>query len=131
MEKQIPIQIDAYVAEVRTNHTEEAKGIIFLNKQPLQLEISSDEDVFRTGLPFEAEVKIKNVQDSANTTVQICYEPVDTAMDWKVYFSACSNFTINADTSIAFTVPPFTQNISLLQVHVIYSFYIYNTCDIL
>lgn len=118
----IPMQIEAVVTEVGTNQTEEAKGSIRFTTEPLQLEISADEDVFRTGLPYEAELKIKNFQDYTNITVPVCYDLIDGRDGWKTYFTGCFNFTVNSEASIPFTIPPFTQNISWVQLRVIFVF---------
>lgn len=119
----MPIQITANVTEAGTEQTEHSKGEISVTRQSLELEIISKDDTLRTGLPYEAEVKIKNAQDVLqNQTIQICYDPIDSREGWTYHQTVCSNFSIHPEDSLRFTIPPFGQNITQLNIRVTVTF---------
>lgn len=111
----------AIVTEAGTNQSEEENAELRFTTAPLKLEINGEEDVFRTGLPYSAEIKFKDIQTPIqNSTIQICYELVDnTVYNWNSLHTSCSNFTIDAENGVPFTIPPLVSNASTVFIRVI------------
>lgn len=130
-----PLNAKAIVTEAGTNQSEEAKAEFRFTTTPLKMEINAEEDLFRTGLPYSAEITFENIQTpTQNTTLQICYELIDnTIYNWNSLQSFCSNFTIDDENGIPFTIPPLISNISAISIKVIMQLlllHVLQLCDI-
>lgn len=114
----MPLKIRTIVTEAGTNQTEETEGEIrIIMKQEVLIEISGEEDIFRTGLPYEAKVTVKNVEEPLeNNTLKICYHVITGEKRWG--FGYCSNFTADSKQSVSVTVPPLASNVHKIGIRV-------------
>lgn len=124
----LTIQVNANVTEAGTEQSEYAKGEISVTRQMLALEITSESDNFRTGLPYEAEVKIINAQELLqNKTIQICYDAITSRERWVSQPKFCSNFSVPSEGRLRFTIPPFGENVTQVYIQVEFAFAFTNT----
>lgn len=111
------LYIKTIVKEEGTEYTEEITEQIKITDSAFSLEIVARENIFQTGLPYNAAVKLKNAQIPINNeTVQICL-----ALKMFYYRSlqtVCSNFTSNTVGSVPFTIPPLVEEVSRIDISV-------------
>lgn len=114
----LPFEIKANVTETGTGQNETADGSISVSTEQFQIEVERDQDFFHSEIPYHGLVRFKNVKDRiGNETLRICYS-AETKDGWHFSFKTCSEFPIDFDKEIPFTIPPLKEEMKEFAVQV-------------
>lgn len=119
-EKMKKLYIVATVTESGTNQVEFTTAKSVFSFELYEIKFFPGNMYFQPGLPYTGTVKLLNIQKDIikNEVVEICYT-IALKRSWNIqHIRPCSNFTVAADNTILFTIPPFKNNVIQFSLYV-------------
>nr|CAH7731884.1 unnamed protein product [Callosobruchus chinensis] len=105
------LQITATVTEKGTNRIDITTGRILVYLKPYLMKFTTT-PIFQPGLPYKGKLKLFNVNvDVKYEIIEICYN-LAIKRSWNYLNNEqCSNFTVNEDNTVDFTILPLKNNV--------------------
>lgn len=114
------LYITSTITEAGTNRIDITNGRVYIYFKPYAIKFVSS-SVFQPGLPYKGKVKLINVKKIvSNDSLEICYN-LALKKSWNyLNMEHCSNFTVDNDNSVEFSVLPLKNTIIHIVLKVIY-----------
>lgn len=112
------VYITATVTEKGTNRMDITTGKSLVILKPYTMKFIGNQ-IFRPGFPYKGLIKLKNVQiNLTHELIEICYN-VAVKRSWNYLNNEqCSNFTVNQDDTVNFSILPMKNNIIHIHLNV-------------
>lgn len=110
--RQESLKIEGAVTESGTAQTETQHTWSSIVYSPYKINIKTEDQFFRSGLPFTGTLELYDVYERQdNESIELCYI-FSVKRPWNIKeIRPCVNLTVGVNNSVAFAIPPLRQSV--------------------
>lgn len=113
------LKVEAVVTETGTGQSETKRVHSTIVYSPYKIKINTNDQFFRSGLPFTGSVELYDVNEKPeNVVIELCYT-FSVKRPWNIKdIRPCVNLTVGSNNSVPFAIPPLKNSVIHIELWV-------------